>query len=139
YNPKDPSSSTIEAIIQTNSINTGVVDRDNHLKSADFFDIEKFPTILFKSTKVVKSSSDELKVTGDLTIHGVTKEVVLDVEGPSQEVKDPWGNLKIAASGSTKIKRKDVGLTGNTALQAERALRGTAEQINLRVELVNVA
>src|SRR5690606_18263569 len=107
YDSKDPASSRLEAIIQTNSINTGVVDRDNHLKSADFFDIEKFPTILFKSTKVEKSSDDELKVTGDLTIHGITKEVVLDVEGPSQEVKDPWGNLKIAASGRTKIKRKD--------------------------------
>ncbi len=139
YDPQDLSKSSVETIIQTNSINTGVVDRDNHLKSADFFDIEKFPTIMFKSTKIQKGTGDELKVLGDLTIHGVTKEVTLDVDGPSQEVKDPWGNIKVAASGTTKIKRKDFGLTWNTALEAGGVLVGDDVNITLEVQFTKVA
>jgi polyisoprenoid-binding protein YceI len=100
----------VEVSIDTNSINTNVQKRDEHLRSADFFDVAKFPTMTFISKKVFKVGRDNMKVTGDLTLHGVTKEVVLDVEGPSKESKDPWGNIRKGATVTTKINRKDFGL-----------------------------
>ena len=120
-------------VIEAASINTREPQRDTHLKSADFFDVEKFPTLTFKSKKV-EGSNGELKVTGDLTIHGVTKEVVLDVEGPTGELKDPWGNIKIGASATTKIKRKDFGLSWNAALEAGGILVGEDVAISLDVQ-----
>lgn len=131
----DISKSSIEVSIEAASINTHEAQRDGHLKSADFFDVEKFPTLSFKSSRVEGKSGD-LKVTGDLTIHGVTQKVVLDVEGPSAEMKDPWGNLKIGVSASTKIKRKDFGLTWNAALEAGGFLVGDDVTINIELQLV---
>ena len=135
FDASQPSKSSIEVTIDASSINTREAARDTHLKSADFFDVEKYPTIHFISTKV-EGSAGELKVIGDLTIHGVTKQVVLDVEGPSAEMKDPWGNLKVGASGTTKIKRKDFGLTWNAALEAGGVLVGDDVTIQLDIQFV---
>lgn len=129
----DITKSSIEAVIDATSINTREAQRDTHLKSADFFDVEKYPTLNFKSTKVEKDG-DDLKVTGDLTIHGITKEVVLAVEGPTAEMKDPYGNIKIGISATTKIKRKDFGLTWNAALEAGGVLVGDDVTISLDVQ-----
>jgi polyisoprenoid-binding protein YceI len=108
------------------------------LKSPDFFDVAKYPAITFKSTRF-DGSPDDLKVVGDLTIHGVTKTVTLDVERPSEETKDPWGNVKIGTSASTKIKRKDFGLTWNAALEAGGLLVGDDVSITLDVQFVKQA
>lgn len=133
YDASEVTKSYVEASIDAASINTREAQRDGHLKSADFFDVEKYPTIDFKSKRVEKDG-DDLKVTGDLTIRGVTKEIVLDVEGPSAEMKDPYGNIKIGISATTKIKRKDFGLTWNAALEAGGVLVGDDVTISLDVQ-----
>lgn len=138
YDKANPSKSSVQVAIETASINTREPQRDTHLRSPDFFDVEKYPTITFKSTRI-EGSGGELKVIGDLTIHGVTQQVTLDVEGPSDEMKDPWGNIKIGASGTTKIKRKDFGLTWNAALEAGGFLVGDDVTINLDVQFVKQA
>jgi polyisoprenoid-binding protein YceI len=130
----DITKSVVEATIDAASINTRESQRDAHLRSADFFDAEKFPTITFKSTRIERESDEELKVTGDLTIRGVTKEVVLEVEGPSAEHTDPYGNVKIGLSAKTKIKRKDFGLSWNAALEAGGVLVGDDVTITLDVQ-----
>ncbi len=135
YDPADLAGSSIDVSIDAATINTREAQRDTHLKSADFFDVEKYPTIQFKS-KRFDGAPGELKIHGDLTIHGVTRPVILDVEGPSAELKDPWGNTKIGVSGSTKIKRKDFGLTWNAALEAGGLLVGDDVSITLDVQLV---
>jgi polyisoprenoid-binding protein YceI len=135
YDASNPTKSEINVVIEAASINTRDAARDTHLKSADFFDVEKYPTLTFKSTRVEKDGSD-LKVTGELTIHGVTNTVTLDVEGPSEELKDPWGNAKIGASATTKIKRKDFGLTWNAALEAGGLLVGDDVSISIDVQFV---
>jgi polyisoprenoid-binding protein YceI len=109
--PADVTKSKVEATIDVASLNTREPKRDGHLKSPDFFDAAKFPTITFKSTKVEKAGEGALKVTGDLTMHGVTKPVVLEVAGPSDEVKDPGGNIRRGISATTKINRKDFGVS----------------------------
>ena len=139
YDAQNPSLSTVEATIDAASINTREGQRDTHLKSADFFEVEKYPTLNFKSTSIEKAGDTELKVKGDLTIHGVTQQVTLDVEGPTAEMKDPWGNTKIGASATTKIKRKDFGLTWNAALEAGGFLVGDDVNITLEVQFVKQA
>src|ERR1700730_2012183 len=116
FDPANPANSKIEASIDASTIATREAQRDQHLKSADFLDVEHFPKITFVSKRVVPSG-DGAKVTGDLTVHGVTKGVTLDVEGPTPEGRDPWGNVKAGASASTKINRKDFGLVWNAALE----------------------
>jgi polyisoprenoid-binding protein YceI len=115
---KDLTKSVVEATIETGTIDTRVPDRDKHLKSPDFFDVEKHPVITFKSTKVEKAGDGKLKVTGDLTIKGTTKPVVLDVTGPTQEIKDPWGNTRRGIAAVTKINRRDFGLTWGKMVEA---------------------
>lgn len=137
-NDKDLTKSTIDVSIDAGTINTNEPKRDEHLKSPDFFDVAKFPKITFKSKKVAKAGK-LLKVTGDLTIHGVTKEVVLDVEGPTPLVKDPWGNSKRGASATAKINRKDFGLGWNKALETGGVVVGEEVKINLEVELLKKA
>ncbi len=110
---KDVTKSSVEATIEVGTVNTREGKRDEHLKSPDFFDAAKFPTITFKSKKIAKSG-DGLKITGDLTIHGVTKEVTLDASAPAAEQKDPWGNVKSGLEATTKINRKDFGVGGGT-------------------------
>lgn len=132
---KDITKSTVEATIDVSSINTRDEKRDGHLKSPDFFDVAKFPTITFKSKKVAKAGEGKLKVTGDLTIHGVTKEVVLNVDGPAKEAKDPWGNIKSGAVATTKINRKDFGLGWNKVLETGGVAVGEEVSITIDVEL----
>jgi len=112
YDPSDPSKTTLDATIDATSVDTRVEMRDKDIRSPHFLDVEKYPTIMFHSKQAKSAGSGKLQVTGDLTIHGVTKEVVLDVDGPSAAIKDPWGNQRIGASGSTKITRQDFGVNG---------------------------
>ena len=135
-NPADPAQSTVEASVDVASISTGDAQRDGHLKSADFFEVEKYPTMTFKSTKVEKKGEDEYKVTGDLTLHGVTKPVTFAVEGPSTPGKDPWGNTRIGLSATTKINRKDFGLNWNAALETGGILVGEDVHITLEVQFI---
>lgn len=112
YDPADLSKTAIDATIDTASVNTRIQMRDNDLKGPNFFDVTKFPTITFKSKKVEFAGQGKLRVTGDLTMHGVTKEAVLDVDGPSAPITDPYGNSRMGASASTKINRRDFGVNG---------------------------
>jgi polyisoprenoid-binding protein YceI len=136
YDPDKPAESTLEVDINASTIDTHEPPRDTHLKSADFLDVEKYPTITFKSKQVKPAGEDEMKVVGDLTLHGVTKEVVLDVEGPTAQAKDPWGNLRRGASATTKIKRSEFGLTYNAPLEAGGFLVGDDVKISLDVSLI---
>jgi polyisoprenoid-binding protein YceI len=132
----DPSLSHLEASIDVSTVSTGDAQRDGHLKSADFFDHEQHPQMTFKSTKVEKKSEEEYAVTGDLTLHGVTKSVTFAVEGPSAPGKDPWGNTRIGLSATTKINRKDFGLVWNSALETGGVLVGEDVQIVLDVQFI---
>jgi polyisoprenoid-binding protein YceI len=133
---KDITKSKVEVSIDVNSINTNVAKRDEHLRSADFFDVAKHPSMTFTSKKVARAGTDKLKVTGDLTLHGVTKEVVLDVEGPTSEVKDPMGKIRKGATAVTKINRKDFGLTYNKVLETGGVAVGEEVTITLEIEMV---
>lgn len=135
-NDKDITKSTVQVSINTNSINTNVQKRDEHLKSPDFFDVATYPTMTFVSKKVTKAGSNKLKVVGDLTLHGVTKQVVLDVEGPTKESKDPWGNYRKGATATTKINRKDFGLVWNKALETGGVAVGEEVTITLEAEMI---
>lgn len=136
YDPENPNESRIEAAIDASKISTLDEQRDTHLKSPDFLHVEQHPTITFKSKKVEPAGNGEGKVTGDLTIHGVTKEVVLKVEGPTPEGKDPFGNIRIGASASAKIKRSDFGLKWNAALETGGVLIGDDLKIELEVSAI---
>jgi polyisoprenoid-binding protein YceI len=129
----DLANSEIEATIDAASIDTREAKRDEHLRSADFFDVEKYPSITFQSKSFAEGDA-ALEVVGDLTIHGVTKEVTLEIEGLDSEMKDPWGNTKIGASATTKIKRKDFGLNWNAALEAGGVLVGDDVTISLDIQ-----
>jgi len=135
FDAEDSANSKVEAAIDATTIQTRDNQRDQHLKSADFLDVEKFPKITFISKKVVPIGDGEWRVVGDLTIHGVTKEVDLDVEGPTPEVKDPWGNIKIGATATTKVNRKDFELVWNVALEAGGVLVGDEVAIQLELEM----
>jgi len=128
--------SHVEAVIEAASIETRDAQRDAHLKSADFFDVEKFPTLTFKSMSVKPLGDGELAVEGGLTFHGITRKVVFSVEGPTPPAKDPWGNTRIAISATTKISRKDFGLTWNAALETGGFLVGDEVTITLDVQFV---
>jgi polyisoprenoid-binding protein YceI len=136
---KDISKSSVEVTIDATSVDTRVRDRDNDLRSDHFFDVAKYPTITFKSKKVEQLSPGKLKVTGDLTIHGTTNEVVLDVDGPTAAVKDPWGNQRVAASATTKINRQDYGVKWNAKMDNGGLVVGDDVQITIDVELVQPA
>ncbi len=132
---KDASKSTLNVTVQVGSIDTRVQKRDDHLRSPDFLDATKFPTITFKSTKVVKAGKG-LKVSGDLTIRDVTKPVTLVVTGPSKPVKDPFGMTRVAVSATGKINRKDFGLGWNKNLETGGVLVGDDVAIEINAELV---
>lgn len=134
-NDADPAKSSVTVTIDTNSINTNVAKRDDHLRSADFLDVAKFPEMTFVSKKVA-SSGGQLQVTGDLTLHGITREVALAVEGPSAESKDPWGNIRRGASASATISRKDFGLVWNAALETGGVAVGDEVTILLEIEMI---
>jgi len=136
---KDITKSKVEVNIDPASIDTREPKRDTHLKSADFFDVAKFPTLTFKSTKVVKAGKNKLKVTGDLTMHGVTKPITLAVDGPSAETKTPFGTTVRAVSLTGKLDRKDWGLNWNKALEAGGVLVSDEVQLDISAELVKKA
>lgn len=110
YDAAEPSKDSLDVTIDASSIDTRVQMRDNDLRSPNFLDVQKYPTITFKSRQAKAAGAGKLQIVGDLTIHGVTKEVVLDVDGPSAQIKDPWGNQRIGASATTKINRNDFGV-----------------------------
>ena len=112
YDAADPGKTSLDATIDATTVDTRVDMRDNDLRSRNFLDVQKYPTITFKSKRAEAAGPGKMKITGDLTIHGVTKEVVLDVDGPTSPVKDPRGNFHIGASATTKINRKDFGVNG---------------------------
>lgn len=135
----DLTKSKVETVIEAASIETGEAQRDAHLKSADFLDAEKFPKLTFTSSRIKLVRDGELEVDGDLTIHGVTRKVVFTVDGPTPPAKDPWGNTRVAVSATTKINRKDFGLTWNTALETGGILVGEEVTITLDVQFVKAA
>jgi polyisoprenoid-binding protein YceI len=139
YDAENPANSSVEAEIEAATIDTRETKRDEHLRSADFLDVEKFPTIAFRSTAIEPAGEGEWKVTGNLTIHGVTRPVVLSVDGPAPEGKDPWGNIRSGASATTRIKRSDFGLTWNAALETGGFLVGDELKIELELALVKSA
>ena len=139
FDEAKPENSSVEASIDVGSIDTRDAQRDGHLKSADFFDVEKYPNITFKSTNIKATGAGRGIVEGDLTIHGVTRKVALDVEGPGEPGKDPWGNTRMAVSATTKISRKDYGLTWNAALETGGVLVGDEITITLDVQFVKAA
>jgi polyisoprenoid-binding protein YceI len=126
----------VEVTIDAASVNTGHSQRDEHLRGPDFFDITKYPTITFVSKKVIKTDPNRLKIIGDLTLHGVTREVTVDVEGPTPEVKDPWGHFRRGAMATTKINRRDFGITWNKVLDTGGLVVGDEVDIYIEVELV---
>jgi polyisoprenoid-binding protein YceI len=130
----DVTRSHIEAEIDASSITTREPQRDTHLKSADFFDVEKFPTLSFTSTGFARAANGGLDMTGDLTMHGITRRVVFTVDGPTAQHKDPWGNTKMGASATTQINRKDFGLVWNAALETGGLLVGDEVTITLEIE-----
>ena len=132
----DRTHSAVEASINVNTINTGDAQRDGHLKSADFFDAEKYPAITFKSTNIDSTGGPDYEVTGDFTLRGVTKPVILKVEDVSTPSKDPWGNQRIGLSATTKINRKDFGLGWNAALETGGVLVGEDVTITLEAQFI---
>lgn len=134
-NETDPGQSKIEVTIQAASINTKDGQRDGHLKSPDFFDVEKYPTLSFKSTRIEQVNGQNFRLIGDLTIKDVTKEVALAVEYAGQS-KSPWGTVSAGFSAHTKINRKEWGLVWNVALETGGMLVGEEVSINIELELV---
>src|SRR5450755_3989874 len=136
HDPADPSKDSLDATIDTNSVDTRVEMRDKDLRSPHFLDVDKYPAITFhsKTTKVV--GAGKLQITGDLTIHGVTKEVVLDVDGPTAAVKDPWGNQRAAVNAITKINRQDYGVKWNATMDNGGVVVGDEVSINIDAEMI---
>jgi polyisoprenoid-binding protein YceI len=136
FDSANPEAAKIEATVDVASINTREAQRDGHLKSADFLDAEKFPKLTFKSKSVKAKGKDHLTVTGDLTIRGVTKEIVLDVEGPSAASTDPFGNVRVGATATTKLKRDEFGIVWNAALEAGGVLVGNDVNVTIDISLI---
>jgi polyisoprenoid-binding protein YceI len=132
----NPANSSVEATIDVSSIETRDANRDTHLKSADFFDVERFPVMNFRSTRVNVVSEGEGTVEGDLTIRDATHSVVFNVEGPTAPTKDPWGNTRVGVSATTKISRKEFGLTWSAPLEAGGVMVGDEVTITLDVQFV---
>ena len=139
WDDQDVSKSTIDVTIDATTVDTSEPMRDKDLKSEKFFDVAKYPTITFKSKKIENVSAGKLKVTGDLTIHGATKEVVLDIEGPSNTVKDPWGNTRVAASATTKVNRQDYGVKWNASIDGGGVVVGDDVNITIDLEMTKKA
>jgi len=128
--------SSVEVTIDVNTVDTREPDRDKDLRSERFFDVAHFPTMTFKSKKVEQVAPGKLRVTGDLTIRGTTREVTLDVDGPTTPVKDPWGNQRLAATATTKINRQDYGVKWNAKLDNGGVVVGDDVNITLDVEMI---
>jgi len=135
-NPVDPAKSSVQVTIEASSVNTREPQRDEHLRSADFFDVANHPTLTFRSKRIETLGAEHLKVTGDLTIRGVTKEVPFDVEGPTAPIKDPWGNIRVGVSASAKINRKDFGVAFNALTETGGVVVGDEVKITVEAELI---
>jgi polyisoprenoid-binding protein YceI len=136
--PTDKTLSSIDASIDVNTVSTGDEQRDAHLKSADFFDAAQFGTMTFRSSKVQPNGDGGYNVTGDLTLHGQTRQQTFVVDGPSAPGKDPWGNTRIGLSATTKINRKDYGLSWNAALETGGILVGDDVNITIEAQFIKV-
>lgn len=135
FNDKDITQSQVNAVIDATSIDTRVPDRDKDLRSSNFLDVEKYPTLEFKSKRFVNSGG-KLQMIGDLTLHGTTREVTLDVDGPTPELNDPWGNIRRGFSATTTINRKDYGVIWNNTLKTGEAVVGDTVKIQIDVEIL---
>lgn len=135
----DVTKSSVNATIDVNSLDTRVAARDKDVLSEHFFDAAKFPSMTFQSRKIVRGEGGKLKMTGDLTIHGVTREVTFDVDGPTGAIKDPWGNNRRGVSATTKITRQDFGLTYNSALPSGELMVGDSVAITIDIEIIKKA
>ena len=135
----DITKSTVDVTIDASTVDTREPDRDKDLRSDKFFDVAHYPSITFKSRKVQQIAPGKLKVTGDLTIHGTTKEVVLDVEGPTAPVKDPWGNVRAAATATSKVNRQDFGVKWNATLDNGGVVVGDDVNITIDAEMIKQA
>jgi polyisoprenoid-binding protein YceI len=137
--PSDLTKSSVEVTIDAASVNTREPQRDEHLRSADFFDVANHPTLSFRSRRVESLGGENLKITGDLTIRGVTREVTFDAEGPTPSVKDPWGNVRAGITASTKIDRKDFGVAFNALTETGGVMVGNEVKITIEAELIQQA
>src|SRR5579864_5216904 len=138
-NPADLAKSTVEVTIEAGSLNTREAQRDEHLRSPDFFDVANYPTLTFRSKRVEPLGAETFKLIGDLTIRGVTRQVTFDVEGPTPSVKDPWGNVRAGVTASAKINRKDFGLVWNALTEAGGVVVGDEVKITIDAELIQLA
>src|SRR5215467_6528248 len=136
---QDITKSSVEVTIDVNTVDTREPDRDKDLRSERFFDVAHFPTMTFKSKKLEQTAPGKLRVTGDLTIRGTTKEVVLDVDGLTAPTKDPWGNQRVAASATTKINRQDYGVKWNAKLDNGGVVVSDDVNITIDVEMIQKA
>ncbi len=136
FDDKDVTKSSVDVTIDVSTVDTREPNRDKDLKSDRFFDVANYPTMTFRSKKVEQAGAGKLKVTGDLTIRGVTKEVVLDVDGPTAPVKDPWGNQRAAVSATTKVNRQDYGVKWNATMDNGGVVVGDEVSITIDVEMV---
>jgi len=135
YNEANPEQSSVNFTVQATSIDTAEPDRDKHLRSADFFEVEKYPTITFSSKRITRRGGDNFDVTGDLTMHGVTKEVVLPVAHMGR-AKDPWGGDRLGFEAETSLNRKDFGLNWNAMLEAGGFLVGDDVKVSIEIQAV---
>lgn len=135
FDPENPEQSQVSVRIDAASINTRQPDRDNHLRSADFLNVEEYPVLLFESKRIERLGDNRGRVVGDLTIRGVTREVVLDVEYAGM-ARSPWGTTSAGFSATTTLDRKEWGLTWNQALETGGVLVGDKIKVNIEIELV---
>ena len=139
WDDQDVTKSTIDVTIDATTVDTREPQRNEHLKSPDFFDVAKYPTITFRSKRIEQAASDHLKITGELTIHGITKEVVLDVEGPTAPVRDPWGNTRAAVNATARVNRQDFGVKWNANMDGGGVVVGDDVKINIDLEMIKQA
>ena len=136
FEPSNLSASHVEATINAATVSTRESQRDRHLRSSDFLDVNRYPTITFRSTKIVSAGENGYQVSGELTIHGITREAVLRVDSVTPEIKDPDGRLRRGASATTRIERKDFGLTWNAVLESGGFVVGDDVEVSIDAEFV---
>jgi polyisoprenoid-binding protein YceI len=136
FDPQDVGSTRAQVVLDAASVSTNHAKRDEHLRGPDFFDVTRYPTITFASKQVTKAGPDLLRATGDLTLHGVTREVVLEIQGPAPEVRDASGNYRRGLTASGKINRKDFGMTWNRALDSGGMVVGDEVEISVEIEMI---
>jgi polyisoprenoid-binding protein YceI len=137
YDPANPAASSVEATIDCSTVNSGEPKRDSDLKTAEFFDVKRYPVMKYKSKRVDVAGPGKLKVTGDLTINAISREVVLDIEGPTPPIRDTQGREKIGVSALTKISRKEFGILYNPVMETGGVAVSDEVAIELEIELIH--